>query len=419
MVAAFSFLEIASAQFFNDYSEEPHRYWDAELKDPMSALVRDLSSGRRRFAESEKEGRALVERLLKELNIPASSQVLVFSKTSLQKRAVHPGNPRAIYFNDDVYLGWMPGGRVEIGSVDPELGSVFYFQRDFDEDPEKPLFHRDRVCIQCHAGSPTNFLPGPMGMSVFPNELGRAVRSVDSFELSGHEIPFHDRWGGWYVSGKQGAMRHMGNTLAERTAGEVTIDREKHVNLVGFADFFPEEKYPAKGSDLLALLILDHQIGMHYRLMEAHYRVRQALWDKENTPEGEEPRSDYETELSESADTVLRYLFFCDEAALGAETVAGDSTYRDTFLAAKVPTKDGRSLRDLRLQERIFEYRCSYMIYNAAFTALPGVLKQAIFSRMRTVLKSDSSVEGFEHLGTGEKRAILEILTETLPGFAS
>ena len=342
---------------------------------------------------------------------------MVFSKTSLQRRPVKPDNPRAIYFNDDVYIGWMPGGRVEISAIDPELGSILYFQRDFDDGPELPLFYRDRVCIQCHAGSATNFLPGPMGKSVFPNASGQPTATVMSFELAGHDVEFKDRWGGWYVTGDQGELRHMGNALAERLDGSPHVDREKHANLPNLNAFFNPDKYPTTGSDILALLLLDHQINMHYRLMEAHYRVRQAIYDRDHSPEGEEPRSNYESELETATEMVVRYLLFCDEASLGAKKVAKESTFRDAFLAARKPAKDGRSLRDLRLQGHIFENRCSYMIYSSAFTGLPAPLKQSIFARMKTVLTPGAQVDGYTHLGDEEKGAITKILGDTLPEF--
>ena len=380
-------------------------------------FMKKLESGDVVIPADEQKGRPLLKHLLRELKIPESSQVLVFSKTSLQRRAVRPENPRAIYFNEDVYLGWMPGGRVEIGSVDPELGSIFYFQRDFDDDPELPLFYRDEVCIQCHAGSATNFLPGPLGRSVFPNESGRPTATMTSFDLAGHEVKISDRWGGWYVTGSHGSLRHMGNALAARVDGKLSIDKEKYANLEDLNAFFQSGKFPADGSDFLALLLLDHQIGMHYRLMEAHYRVRQALYDKNHPGADGEPRSDLNEELETATEMVVNYLFFCDEASLGAEEIATDSTYRKTFLADRRADSKGRSLRDLRLRDHIFQYRCSYMIYSSAFTGLPEILRKSVFGRMKEILSLTNEEEEFAHLKDDEKAAIWEILKETVPEF--
>ncbi|MCB1099957.1 MAG: hypothetical protein KDN22_30610 [Verrucomicrobiae bacterium] len=410
---------LARAQFFNDYVEAPHRYWEAEVADPLSLWLADVMDGKVIIPEEEQSGRGLVERLLRDLKIPVSSQVMVFSKTSLQRRPVTPENPRAIYFNDEVYLGWMPGGRVEVSSFDPNVGSIYYYERDFDDGKELPLFYRERRCIGCHAGSATNFIPGPMGMSVFANETGRPMKTVMSFELAGHDVDFRDRWGGWYVTGNQGALRHMGNAQLEQVDGKPTIDREKRVNLESLGAFFSEDKYPTKGSDILAILLLDHQISMHWRLTEAHYRVRQAIYDRAEAEEGKEPRSDYDTELETATELVVRYLLFADEVSLGADKVAEGSTFRDAFLAARKPARDGRSLRDLRLKGHIFEYRCSYMIYSAAFAGLPAPLKESIFQRMRQVLNPDEQVEGYTHFSADEKRAIISILSDTVPEFGA
>jgi len=409
--------DLASAQFFNDYTGAPHHYWDADAQDPMTLWLKGVEEGKVTIPTEEQSGRKLVERLLRDLKIPTSSQVMVFSKTSLQRRPVRPDNPRAIYFNDEVYIGWMPGGRVEISSFDPHVGSIYYYQRDFDDSPDLPLFYRDRVCIQCHAGSATNFIPGPMGKSVFPNERGQPTETVMSFELAGHDVDFLDRWGGWYVTGNHGALRHMGNAQVETEDGKPTIDREKHANLANLDAFFARDKYPAEGSDILALLVLDHQINMHYRFTEAHYRVRQAIYDRAESLNGEEPRSDYDGELAEATEMVVRYLLFSDEVSLGAETVGEDSLYRDSFLAAKKPAQDGRSLRDLRLKDHIFENRCSYMIYSAGFAGLPEPLKESIFQRIKEVLDPDAQVDGYTHLTADEKGAITMILNDTMPEF--
>ena len=180
-------------QAFNDYDQLPHNYWKAKLKDPMSLLLEKVNDGRVKLVESNDYH--LLENLLNELHIDKESQVLVFSKTSLQRAAVSSKNPRAIYFNDEIYLGWMPKGRIEIASADPERGFVFYFQRPI-EDNKSQLFVRDKVCLECHAGSATNFLPGPLGRSVFPNNNGRSLKSVDTYDLIGHHVPLSERWGG-------------------------------------------------------------------------------------------------------------------------------------------------------------------------------------------------------------------------------
>ena len=270
------------SQFYNDYELEPHGYFSKDAKDPVTLLMKRVQRGE--VLIKEPNGKPLVERLLSELGLNKDTQVLVFSRTSLQRREVSYSNPRALYFNESVYLGWMPNGRIEIASFDPELGPIFYFQRELD-DASSPLLARTRSCLGCHAGDATNFLPGSLGRSVYPDKSGRSLRSIDDYRRSGHHIPLHDRYGGWFVSGNHGAMRHMGNAIASREGGKITIDREQFANLEKLDRFFSTEAYPAPGSDIAALLVFDHQVTMHHRLVEAAYRARQSLFDSKLDPE--------------------------------------------------------------------------------------------------------------------------------------
>jgi hypothetical protein len=400
------------AQFYNDYELEPHGYFSKDAKDPTTLLLKRIQRGEVLITEAN--GKPLVERFLKELKLDKDTQVLVFSKTSLQRRAVSYNNPRALYFNESVYLGWMPNGRIEIASFDPELGPLFYFQRQLD-DKTSPLFARTRSCLGCHAGDATNFLPGSLGRSVYPDQTGRPIKSLDDYRRSGHHIPLHDRYGGWFVSGNHGTMRHMGNAIATRENGKVSIDREKFVNLEKLDRFFRTESYPAPGSNIAALLVFDHQVTMHHRLVEAAYRARQSLFDSKLDP-GEMDVSKLAKgrsmeEFMEGRDKVIDYMLFREEIAI--PRVSCDPGFRRAFTANRLPDQKKRSLKDLRLDGRIFENRCSYMIYSPTFEHLPSMLKGAIYRRIHEILTAKKPVEGFEHFEQDEKQRILEILHAT------
>ena len=403
---------VGVAQFYNDYELEPHGYFSKEAKDPTTLLMKRVQRGE--VLIKEENGKQLVERLLTELNMDKDTQVLVFSKTSLQRREVSYSNPRALYFNESVYLGWMPTGRIEIASFDPELGPIFYFQRKL-EDTTSPLLMRTRSCLGCHAGDATNFLPGSLGRSVYPDRSGRSLRSIDDYRRSGHHIPLHDRYGGWFVSGHHGTMRHMGNAIATRENGKITIDREQFANLEKLDRFFPTESYPAPGSDIAALLVFDHQVTMHHRLVEAAYRARQSIFDSKLDPKESDVSKLAEgrstEEFMEGRDKVIDYLLFREETAI--PKVSCDPGFRRAFTANRMTDRRKRSLKDLRLDGRIFENRCSYMIYSPTFEHLPPMLKGAIYRRIHEILTAKKPVEGFEHLERDEKRRILEILHET------
>jgi hypothetical protein len=416
MFRAFFFTLIAIPAFgqsFNDYDLEPHDYFGAPLNDPMSALLKRLGDPNK--ALSEPNGKPLVKRLLKELDIPVESQVLVFTKTSLQRRVVNPASPRALYFNEDVYLGWMPNGRIEIASMDPKLGGVFYFQRPLD-DQEQPIFYREESCLGCHAGSATNFLPGLLARSVFSDRKGRSLKSVNTFERIGHQVPFEKRWGGWLVSGKVGSAKHMGNALASVEGRKPKLLPAKQPS-----EFFDPDLHLRPDSDVLAMLLHDHQISMHHWMMEAHYRVRQGFFDAKVEDESraslEAIESEDREDLERCLDRLMRYLLFADEAPMGEETWKDGGDYRKVFLTNRKQTSDGRSLKDLRMRERIFEYRCSYMIYSNAFAALPLSLREEVYHRLHHILTNGA--DDFGHLGQEEREGILSILTETLPEAAA
>jgi hypothetical protein len=409
---ALGFAPLANGQFYNDYELEPHGYFSRKPKDPVSLLMEKVNAGKVKI--TEKNGKELVARLLNELNLSKDTQVLVFSKTSLQRRAVSYQNPRALYFNDSVYLGWMPDGRVEIASFDPELGPVFYFQRPL-EDRKSRLLVRTRSCLGCHAGAATNFIPGSLGRSVYPDQTGRSLKDANDYHRSGHHIPLEDRYGGWFVSGQHGKMRHMGNAVATRVNGEVQLDRNRFANLDKLDRFFSTDAYLSPGSDIAALLVFDHQVTMHHRLVEAAYRTRQSLFDSKLDPKEPEvsklAKGRSIREFREGVDNVIDYMLFCEEVPI--PQVSCDPKFRRAFSANKRPDGEGRSLKDLRLDSRIFENRCSFMVYAPTFEASPPMLKKAIYDRLHEILTAKTPVEGFEHLETEERVRIFDILRAT------
>ena len=133
--------------------------------------------------------------LLDRLGVPVSSQVLVFSKTSLQRGMISPTNPRAIYFNDDFYVGYEPGGLIEVIACDDPTGMMFY-SFNANQAVGKRGFVRDQQCLSCHASSNTMNTPGLLVRSVFAEADGQTVLSWGR-SLTTPASPLPDRWGGW------------------------------------------------------------------------------------------------------------------------------------------------------------------------------------------------------------------------------
>ncbi len=415
-----------AAQFWNDFELEPHSYRERELDDPVTGFLERVNHGE--IAVDEADGKALVSRLLREFDIPVSSQILVFTKTSLQRDEVDSGNPRALYFNEDVYLGWMPGGRIEIASIDSQVGPVFYFQRPLGRSDDL-LFRRTRSCLGCHAGSATNFLPGLLGRSVYPAPDGRPLGSVQSFERIGHSIPYGERWGGWMVTGRgHQDLGHLGNSLARKEAGGPVMNRlTAGVRPGDLGVFFPAGIHLAEGSDVLAMLVHDHQISAHFHLNEAQYRVRQALFDAGLDPgAGREElaslRPADRRDVDGSIDRLLRYFLFAEEPALAGTPLAGHGAYRKDFLEGRRVSASGKSLKDLDLTHRLLRHRLSWMVYSRAFYGLPRALREEFDHRLWRVLTEPGSIPGFTHLDEEERRSIREIYAETqkdLPAYWS
>ena len=121
-----------------DIEQEPINYSSAPPDNMVSALQEAIESGDVTLENHKQFG--WLPALLRELDVPVSSQTLVFSKTSLQRQRISPRRPRALYFNDDVYVGWVQEGALELTAVDPTGGPFFYTLPQLDEG--RPKFER-------------------------------------------------------------------------------------------------------------------------------------------------------------------------------------------------------------------------------------------------------------------------------------
>lgn len=368
----------------------------------------------RLWQRAEKEGdilgaasdREWLDVVLKKLDVPAESQVLVFSKTSLQKVHISPAKPRALYFNEDCYIGWVQGGEMEVVAADPQQGLQYYLVKRPFAKPARPVPVASGQCFSCHVG-------GTLQMqSVHTRESGHPMGEADVFVTS-YESPLAERWGGWYVTGHHGSDLHMGNVLAYRRNGKVSLDRKAGANVESLEDWVSTQPYPASTSDIVALMVLEHQYVMHNTLHEAGRSIRRML-----SPPAEGPRYDEAAQariLRKRAHEIVERLLFSGEYAL-KDKVAGSAAFQTAFQRNRRVSPDGRSLKDFNLQTRLFEYRCSYMIYSASFQGLPEALKKAVYEDLDRVLSHAGAEDDFDHLPAEERQAIRQILLATDPG---
>ncbi|MHB8969442.1 MAG: hypothetical protein ACYC3X_00950 [Pirellulaceae bacterium] len=400
-----------------DYELPPIDYLHAAVHDPVAQLQSRLERGEVQLTFTD--GTGYLASVLQALAVPVSSQTLVFSKTSFQQAKISPRRPRALYFNDHVYVGWVQQGDVmEFSAVDPQLGAIFY---TLEQQPAaKPRFVRQtQNCLVCHGSSHTEGVPGNFVRSIFPDRLGQPVLSAGTFRTD-YTSPLRERWGGWYVTGTHGNQRHMGNVVLKTGSDPSALDVEAGANVVELADRVDVTPYLAPHSDIVALMVLEHQVTVHNRLTAAHFSAQITARDAQIINEALGRDAGLESDstrrrLAAAAEKVLDVLLFVDEQALTAP-IRGTSSFATEFQQRGPVDAHGRSLRELDLQTRLFRYPCSYLIYSEAFDALPAPLRDRVFRRLWEVLTDADSAAKFRHLSSAARRDILAILRSTKPG---
>lgn len=416
-LAAFSGLSSVNDLNGQDFEKEPINYAQSEPDNVISRLQTKLDAGEVKLEFEDQNG--YVKAVLEALNVPLSSQSLVFSKTSLQREKISPTAPRAIYFADDIYVGFcQKGDVVEISAVDPKLGAVFY---TLDQQPtDKPKFvrHGDN-CLICHASSNTQNVPGHVVRSVYSDVRGLPILSSGTYRID-HTSPFEKRWGGWYVSGTHGNQKHLGNLIVRGRTEPEKIDNSAGQNVTDFGNRFRVSNYPTPHSDIVALMVLEHQGEAHNLITRANFLTRQALHFEEmlnrEMSDGDKKRWDStNSRIKNACDPLVKYILFAEEAEL-KEQVKGTSSFAEDFPKVGPRDSKGRSLRDFDLQRRLFKYPCSYLVYSESFDQLPAEAYNYVLERMWQVLKGEDTSGEYAKLSKEDRLAIAEILSETKPG---
>lgn len=412
-VAALSFPLLAQrgGQFMGSADDPAIAYSTAPVNNVVDDLNRRLQGGSATLAF---EGRAgYLQSVIDELHLPVDSQLLVFSKGSLQARMINPTNPRALYFNDRVALGWVRDAElIEVAAHDTKLGMVFY---TLEQKPvAQPLFKREFRCLGCHVTGETLGVPGLM---MFSTRIDPADQRA-TVTITDQRIPVAARWGGWFVTGSSGRARHMGNQTP-------SLQGKSESALTSVDGLFEPEGYRKMSSDIAALLTFSHQTHMTNLLTRAAWEARAA--DPAEHPRAaassgasssDRPRAAalplVETMMRGIADEVVDYMLFIDEAPL-PDTVTGRSGFTERLAASSPRDRQGRSLYELDLTKRLMKYPCSYLIYSPAFDALPPLAKAPIYRRMWEVLSGAVREPRYEALALADRRAIVEILKDTKP----
>src|SRR5262245_37198501 len=399
-----------------EFEQEPIHYSKSQPVNRVSRLLDQIASGEKLLTHEEQFG--YLRDLLQRLEVPVSSQMLVYSKTSLQRQRISPRMPRALYFSDDVYVGFCQGGEVlEISTVDPQLGTVFYtLDQEFSARPR--IQRQTDNCLICHGSSMTRETPGQVLRSVFTAADGLPVLSAGSYRID-QTSPLEKRWGGWYVTGTHGGQKHLGNLIVRGRANPDEIDNSGGLNQTNLAERFDTSAYLTPHSDIVALLVLEHQADAHNHLTRANFQTRQAMHYQQalNRELGEPADRIWDStksRIKSACEPLVEYLLFSGEAPLTAR-VHGTSDFIEEFARRGPRDSQGRSLRDFDLTQRIFKHPCSYLVYSPSFAGLPSEAREYVLRRMWEVLSGQDQAGKFAHLSTADRQAILEILRETLP----
>jgi len=383
-----------SSTFTNWIDHSAIAYRSAPVSDPMSQLNQAMQRGQIQLNTDGASG--YLQSLLEALHVPVESQIVVFARDSVQLARITMTNPRALFFNDSVAVGWVRGGFIEVASQDPQRGVIFYA---LEPGTVGPQLRRRDDCLSCHYSYSTAGVPGML------------VRSYEQFGVD-HTIPIDKRWGGWYVTGASGSIPHLGNTdVTQLALGHATTARLNWPSLDGK---FDTAGYLSTHSDIVALMVFEHQMHLMNLLTRIGWEARVAEARRSNTaPRFEPPGTDDQPiAMEDAASEVVDYMLFAGEAPLGDE-IRGSSGFRERFEHQGPFDRQGRSLRQFDLHRRLMRYPLSYMIYSPLFEGLPGAAKDAIYRRLWQVLSGSARSPLYGKLSLDDRRAIVEILKDT------
>jgi len=349
--------------------------------------------------------RGYLASVLKALDVPVSSQTLVFSENSLQRAHISKAAPRAIYFNDTVAVAWAKGAEtIEAIALDATQG-VHFYSIPQTESPRPQFVRRNADCLQCHLLPQTHGVPGVLTMSVLPLSDNKNDYA-QGWEVD-HRTPIEDRWGGWYVTGAQVPAKHLGNVpVSHVPRSYVRADAAPKLPVVTQA--FDSTAHLAPHSDVVAHMVLNHQTRMVNLLIRLGWQSRIAT--HKGLKGGALP-----PHVQDTARELVDYMLFVDEAPLPS-AIRGGSAFTKEFPSKGPRDSKGRSLRDLDLTRRLLRYRCSYMIYTEAFDALPPATKAFVYERLWEILSGAATDGEYSKLSRDDRRAIIEILRETKSG---
>jgi hypothetical protein len=398
------------------YSDIPAEFMAQNMADPVSSMMERIRVGSLKLTYEPKQG--YLKSILKELGISSESQILVFSKTSLQSNFISPLTPRALYFNDHAYVGWIPNAPViEIIGIDPKVGPVFFTIAN-QPNLNPRLVRQTMDCFQCHFSSMTGQIPGLMVRSVYAGPDGMPRFANGSYKTTSIS-DIKDRWGGWYVTGQHGKQRHMGNEVARGDEQASTIDTKKGANVTDLRRYLDVKNYVTPHSDIVALMVVEQQMTIQNQITKAGLLTRRAVKEATDLLKfGFSPdhiQAQIHDRVKNACEPLVQALLCSGEPVL-TDPIKGTSSFTAYFSTSSPPDKAGRRLSEFDLTTKLLKFSCSPMIYSAAFRNMPVEAKNQVFLRLDEITNGKDQGKPFTHLTINDKKAIRDILRETLPG---
>lgn len=358
--------------------------------------------------------------LLKALDISIDSQVLVFSKTSLQTDKISATTPRAIYFNDDTYVGWVQDSPLtEFTVIDANAGVVF-FGLDNRAESAVRMEREGGRCLTCHDtySMMGGGVPRVLAMSS-PVDNPADTRTFTSASEVDDRTPVSQRWGGWYVTGEHGRQSHFGNLPLREERGQEALRKTSTPGGAALANYFDTTAYLTDKSDIAALLVLEHQSFVQNQITRVNYKVRTIMAREGHGPAPHRwadasPRD--QAQIRTIIEPLVRALF-CADAVTFDDRMESTSGFAARFSAQGPRDRKGRGLRELDLNKRLFRYPLSYLIYSEHFDALPDYVLDYVGMRIAEVLNGTDKTGISERLTAAERETITQILVDTKPRF--
>jgi hypothetical protein len=367
--------------------------------------------------------RGYLDSVLAVLDIAPGSQTLVYSKTSLQYNLISSRTPRAVYFNDDTYIAWIPATRfLEIATMDSALGPVFYTLSNVSPT-ELRIDRETSRCLTCHDtwGMAGGGVPRFLFLSTLVEATGESLSGHPGDDTTDH-TPIRDRWAGWYVTGQHGRQQHLGNILAEAGTDLSQVDSLRRGNIDTVSGLFDAGAYLTKTSDIVALLIFEHQSYIENLVTRANFKSRTLLAGTQraggSSPGWASLAPDVRKRMKGMLEPLVQAMLFVNATAL-TDTITSTSGYDKWFQARGPRDSRGRSLRDFDLRTRLFKYPLSYVVYSEGFDGLPAEAREYVYMRLADILTGRDQSATFSFISADQRRTLLEILTATKPPFAA